>query len=176
LSRTAYPYRYESEAVVAAPAEVIFDELDDHRRLSAHMAEPSWIMLGSRMDLRFDTAGGRAVGSRIRLDGRVLGIPLAVEEAVVERISPTRKVWQTIGTPGLLVVAGYRMGFEITPAGLNAKLRIFIDYDLPRGGRSRWLGRLFGARYARWCVERMLSDAVARFAPAPHATGERAGS
>ena len=66
--------RCESTTDVQAEASVVFDYLDDHARLSAHMSERSWMMAGSRMALELDAAEGRAVGSRIRLSGQVLGI------------------------------------------------------------------------------------------------------
>ena len=157
-----YPHRYETQAMVDASAPAVFEQLDDHTRLSSHMEKSSWMMFGSRMELHLDDARGQAVGSRIRLGGRVLGIPLAVEEVITERIPPTRKVWETTGTPQLLVIGPYRMGFEITPAGRNARLRVFIEYALPRGS-TRILGLLLGPAYARWCVRRMVQDAVSRF-------------
>jgi len=40
---------------------------------------------------------------------------------------------------------------------------VFIDYALPEALPGRWLGRAFGRVYARWCTERMVSDAVRHF-------------
>ncbi|MGH7290957.1 MAG: hypothetical protein ACREJT_07095, partial [Myxococcota bacterium] len=57
------------------------------------------------------------------------------------------------------------MGFEAKPEAQETRLRVFIEFDLPEGMPGRWLGRLLGAPYARWCVDRMLRDAVARFTP-----------
>ena len=103
------------------------------------------------------------VGSRIRLAGRVLGLALSVEETVVERTPPRRKAWETSGTPRLLVIGQYRMGFELLPQGNAAKLRVFIEYDLPQSAPDRWLGRLFGHSYAKWCTRRMVEDAIGHF-------------
>jgi hypothetical protein len=174
----AYARHAESRAGLPATPAALFDRLDDHARLSAHMTRPSWRMGWARMTIDTDEGGGKAVGSRIRLDARVLGLALSVEEVVTEREPPYRKVWQTVGTPRLLVIGPYRMGFELLPepairdeawigpgpdggAGDATELRVFIDYDLPRGGLSGVLGRLFGAWYASWCTERMVADAVA---------------
>lgn len=162
----ALTHRYEAEGMVECTAHELFARLDDHARLSSHMRESSWRMLGSRMELAFDAAGGRAVGSHVRLTGRVLGIPLAVEEAVTERTPPERKVWETLGTPRLLVIGSYRMGFEIARAAeRRSRLRVFIAYALPEPAPARWLGRVLGGAYARWCVDRMLRDAMASPAP-----------
>jgi hypothetical protein len=81
------------------------------------MSESSWMMAGGRMETKLDASRGQAVGSRIGMSGRVLGIDLEVEEVVTERNPPRRKVWETTGAPKLLVIDHYRMGFEIVPEG-----------------------------------------------------------
>jgi hypothetical protein len=126
------------------------------------------------MQITTDTLGGRALGSRIRIRGRVLGLDLSAEEIVTVHEPPRRKAWETIDGVRLLVIGSYRMGFEIAPSetrsdaaeGILSTLRVFIDYDLPGSGISLWLGRLLGSWYARWCTNQMLSDAVKAFAPA----------
>ena len=157
------PHHFETSVVVSAPADVVFSYLDDHTRLSAHMRQSSWMMAGSRLAFELDASGGRTVGARIRLSGRVLGLRLAVEEIVTERQLPLRKVWETTGTPRLLVIGQYRMGYEITPRGDASRLRVFIDSALPGPLPGRWLGRLFGRFYARWCTQRMADDTAKHF-------------
>ena len=157
------PFHFESDVELKAPADAVFTLLDDHSRLSAHMTKPSWMMAGSAMTLEFDASNGRAVGAKINLQGRVLGIPLSVEEIVTERNPPFRKNWSTIGKPQLVVIGSYRMGFEITTGTRTSHLRVFIDYALPDGPISYWLGRLFGNFYARWCTQRMTNDAATHF-------------
>ncbi len=157
------PYHFESSVEVSAPAAAVFSNMDDQSRSSAHMSRSSWMMAGSRMAIELDASGGRAVGAIIRLRGRVLGIPLSVEEIVTERNPPLRKVWETTGTPNLLVIGSYRMGYEITPKGRASVLRVFIDYSLPDGPFSGLLGGLFGNFYARWCTARMADDAAIHF-------------
>jgi hypothetical protein len=157
------PHHFESIVEVNAAADAVFSRLDDHSRLSAHMSNSSWMMAGSRMSIELDATEGRVVGAIIRLRGRVLGIRLCVEEIVTERNPPLRKVWETTGRPQLLVIGPYRMGYEITPRAQTSRLRVFIDYALPDGPISRWLGRLFGHFYARWCTQRMADDAALHF-------------
>ena len=158
-----HPYHFETTVEVSATADAVFSYLDDHGRLSAHMSRSSWMMAGSRMALQLDAAQGRAVGAKIRLSGRGLGILLSVEEIVTERIPPLRKVWETTGRPQLLVISPYRMGYEITPKGKASLLRVFIDYALLDGPFSGLLGGLFGNFYARWCTRRMADDAAKHF-------------
>jgi hypothetical protein len=115
------------------------------------------------MRVEVDEGLGQRVGSRIRLAGRVLGFELSVEEVVTERSPPFRKVWETTGSPNLLVVGHYRMGFDLSPRGSESMLRVFIDYALPKGAPAQFLGPLFGRYYARWCTQQMVDDTVKHF-------------
>jgi hypothetical protein len=157
------PFQFETRVLVHASADAVFAHLDDHTRLSAHMTRRSWMMAGSRMDVQFDAGAGRAVGSTIRMSGRVLGIRLELVEMVTERQPPLRKVWETVGPPRLLVIGPYRMGFEVVPQGRSSGLTFFIDYALPDAGLQSWLARMLGPWYARWCTRRMAKDAMAHF-------------
>ena len=161
------PLLHESSGLVQSPMDQVFAHIDDHTRLSSHMSEPSWRTGGGRMETELDEGRGQKVGSRIRLSGRVFGVELSVEEMVVERIPPRRKVWATTGAPKLLVIGHYRMGFDLSPQGHGSMLRVFIEYALPERAPARWLGRLFGQYYARWCTQQMVDDAVNHFEARP---------
>lgn len=115
------------------------------------------------MTYSFDEARGQAVGSVIRMEGRAFGLSLSLEEMVVERTPPLRKVWRTIGRPQLIIIGGYEMGFEIAPVSARGShVRIWIDYELPERGLGRRTPRL-AALYARWCVHQMVEDASEQF-------------
>jgi hypothetical protein len=163
---TPYSLHHEAVGEVNAIPEVLFAHLDDPLRLSSHMQQRSMALMGTSMDVRTDALGGMATGSIIRMQGRVLGVPLRLEEVVVQRQPPQLKAWVTLGEPRLLVIGAYRMGFRI--AGLNggSVLTIFIDYDLPLGGPARWASRWLAPVYARWCCSQMLRDAQNAFRPA----------
>ena len=103
-NQTLPPHHFETQVEIDAPPVEVFDFLDDHRRLSAHMTEPSWQMAGSSMTIVMDTNQGRALGSRITLSGRILGLSLEVEEVVTKYDPPHSKTWETVGTPRLLVI------------------------------------------------------------------------
>ena len=156
----AYRFHRELTATLAAPPEAVFPLLDDPVRLAAHMGRRSAMLVGGKMRTETDEHRGQAVGSVIRMSGRVLGMSLGLEEAVVERVPPYRKTWETRGEPRLLVIGRYSMGFDLAPVGQETKLRIWIDYDLPSVGGQRWLGRLFAHFYADWCVRKMLQAAT----------------
>ena len=149
-----------------APIQEVFAYLDDFRKLSAHMERSSGMMLGSKMAIELDASGGRAVGSKVRMHGRLLRFPLALEEIVVERNPPMRKAWETVDAR-LIVIGQYRLGFHLEAEGNACAVLVFIDYDLPGKWPARPLGRLLGRPYARWCTERMVADAVTYF----HARG-----
>jgi len=155
---------YETSAFVPAPADSVFAYADDPARLSSHMSESSWMMGGGRMQTELDAGRGQTVSSRIRLSGRVFGLELSVEEIVTERVPPQRKAWETTGSPRLLVIGHYRIGFEIVPQENGSALRVYIDYALPEDAPARWLGFLFGRYYARWCTQQMVRDTVEQFA------------
>ena len=167
MSKERFPYHDETTAVVHAPAERVFAYLDDPKSLSAHMGESSMMMMGSRMSIDVDAGGGHTVGSEIRMAGSVMGIPVSLEEVIRERQPPYKKHWETVGTPRLIVMAHYQMGFDVTRQGESSLVRVFIDYNLPTGLVGRCLGRLLGSVYARWCTRRMTEDAVKRFGGEP---------
>ena len=166
MSRAAIRFGLHDEAVgdIHAPASAVFDFIDHPERLSSHMSRPSWRMPGGTMTVETDEGGGRRVGSRIRLAGRVLGMRLDVEATVVERVPPRRKAWETLGEPQLLVIGPYRMAVDIARESDVCHVAIAIDYSLPARGASRWLGRLLAPTYARWCVAQMLTDLRRAFA------------
>ncbi len=155
-----YPRHHRSEVDVDADAQRLFAHLDDHGRLVSHMDKPSLMMAGATMRVETDALNGQAVGSIIRVTGRVLGMNLVVEEVVTEPTPPSRKTWQTRGEPQLLVIGSYRMGFTISPHGDRSRLVVSIDYRRPSRGFARWLAFLFGRAYAGWCTRRMATDAV----------------
>ena len=158
-----YPLHHRSEVDVDADARSLFALLDDHRRLAGHMEKPSLMMAGATMRVETDALQGQAVGSVIRVTGRVLGVDLMVEEVVTDRVPPSRKTWETRGEPRLLVIGPYRMGFTISPQGNRSRLVVFIDYQLPPRGFAHWLALVCAATYAAWCTRRMANDAVAAF-------------
>ena len=110
-------FHHRSEVNVGTAAHSLFALLDDHRRLAAHMKEPSLMMAGATMRVETDALKGQAVGSLIRVTGRVLGLYLAVGEVVTERVPALRKTWETQGEPLLLAVGSHRVSFIVSTRG-----------------------------------------------------------
>ena len=59
--------------------------------------------------------------------------------------------WRSAPIPLYIVYAANRH--------LSARVRVFVDYDLPRTVLGRLLGPFGAHAYARWCVNRMLEEA-----------------
>ncbi len=106
------------------------------------------------MDVSVDDGRGRKVGSHIGLRGKAFGIALFLDEVITRYEPPHVKTWETVGDLRLLVIGPYRMSVELEPQDEHSLLRVSIDYDLP--STNRWLGRLFGGTYAKWCVQQMI--------------------
>jgi hypothetical protein len=154
-----FTHHFSSVVNLNATAEEAFAFLDDPMKLSSHMGKSSWMMAGSKMEIKLDARNGRGVGAEIILEGKMLGIPLFVREFVTVSEAPIKKVWETSGLQKLIVMDQYRMGFELTPAGQMIRLRVFIDYILPNSGMGRFLGNIFGKAYAKWCTDEMANGA-----------------
>ena len=163
------PRHLESAAFIEASPQDVFAFIDDHARFSSHMSESSWMMGGGRMSVEVDDAKGQAVGSHIRLGGRVFGVSLYLDEVVIRRDPPALKVWETVGASRLLIIGAYTMGVQISPEAGGSRVRVFLDYQLPEGYVGYWLGLAFARFYARWCVDQMLTGVV-RHHTTSHAT------
>lgn len=151
----------EESILLPADTKEVFDFLDDHNNLSSHMNKSSWMMGGGKMETIIDNKHGKEIGSHIQMSGKVFGISLYLDEVVIKRQPPTLKIWETVGTPKLLVVGPYQMKFEIKQQDDKSNLIVSIDYQLPK--TNTWLGKLFGGIYAKWCVKQMISGAKSHF-------------
>ncbi len=167
VRRRHYERHYAESVTVNARTEDVFSFADDFSELSSHMNKSSKMMMGGRMQISFDDGRGQRVGSHVQMTGRMMGFDLFLEEVVTERVPPRHKVWETVGSPTLLVIGNYRLGFDIASKGNSSDLRVFIEYDLPSSPRLRWLGNLLGSIYAKWCVRQMVKSARLRFIEQP---------
>jgi hypothetical protein len=80
------------------------------------------MMGGGRMTYEFDEGRGQAIGSNIKRGGSAFGLDLSIDEVIIERDPPRRKVWRTVGHPRLLVVGAYEMG---SSSRRHPQVRIF---------------------------------------------------
>ncbi len=166
----SYDYFADAAGDVDAPIQTVFDFLDDQSNLSSHMSERSWMMLGSTMNIYMDERRTRSVGSRFGFTGRILGVPLRVDEIVTSRKPPLQKTWETTDEPTLWVIGRYEMGLDLSEHEGRARLRVYISYNLPAGWFQRLLGMAFGRTYGRWCTRKMVRDAQTHFSPSADQT------
>ncbi|HKS86999.1 MAG TPA: SRPBCC family protein [Pseudolabrys sp.] len=168
MTPRVYELHYEENVSLPARAGQIFSYADDFSKLSSHMNTSSSMMIGGSMETSLDQARGQAVGSHVRMSGKIMGIEITLDEVVTDRDPPHHKAWETVGRQRLLVIDNYRLGFDIfeNESDKSSKLRVFIDYNLPAAPSLRWLGLLFGKFYAKWCVQQMINDARRHFIPA----------
>lgn len=155
-----FSFHEETAGLVDATPERVFAMLDDHARLAAHMAKPSWRMGWATMQIITDMTRPRGIGTHITLRGRVFGFRLTVEETVTRYEPPVLKEWETTVEPRLLVIGNYRMAFITSTEEKGIKLRVMIDYNRPSSRIPRLLSVLFGRAYARWCTSQMVNDAI----------------
>lgn len=155
-----FAFHEESSGFVSEAPDRVFAMLDDHARLAAHMAKPSWRMGWATMQIITDPQRPRGVGAPIALRGRVFGLRLSVDEVITRYEPPSVKEWETTGEPRLLVIGRYRMAFLTSAEREGTALRVTIDYNRPVSAVSRLLAAFFGRMYARWCTRQMVSDAV----------------
>lgn len=154
---------FEKNTSINASPNEIFEFVDNHSNFSVHMSKSSWMMAGGKMDIQTDEGKGQKVGSHIRLKGKVLGINLFLDEVITKHEPPFRKAWQTVGDINLLVIGHYKMGLGISPENSHSKFEVYIDYELPKSLRTKWIGYLFGGMYARWCVNQMINGVKEHF-------------
>lgn len=158
LSKYKYLKHYQEVVDVVASPKEIFDYVDNHLNFSSHMNKSSMMMGGGKMKTELDADQGKVVGSHIKMSGNVLGINLFLDEVITQHIPPYRKVWETVGTPNLLVIGTYELGFEIAKENDKSEFKVFINYNLPEDGLFKLLGFLFGGIYAKWCVHQMIQS------------------
>ena len=88
-------------------------------------------MMGSTLELDIVTPAVTGVGATYRYSGRMMGLTIDFSETVTQYKLGRRKVWHTIGTPRLLIIAGYEMAVLVEPILVeSARLTIGIDPDL----------------------------------------------
>src|SRR5262245_48957454 len=152
---------------IAAAPPTVFAYLDDIRHVAERMARGSLAMLGGRFTLDVVSPAPTGVGARYRWRGRVLGVRLDFSEVVIEWVPPQRKRWRMVRGARILIFAGYELGFVIESSAGGSAVTLDIEYELPRSGLARLLGRLLARPYSAWCLRSMIDRNHARFRRQP---------
>ena len=159
---STFERHYDESVMLPVKPEEIFSYIDDHSRFSSHMSKSSWMMGGGHMDVTVDDGKGQKVGSHIRLNGAVFGIPVSLDEVITQHEAPYVKSWRTVGIPKLIIIGQYSMSLKISRDHEQTRFTVSIDYDLPTDA-TRWLGLFFGNIYAQWCVRQMIRGTKEHF-------------
>lgn len=158
-----YIRHYEETAFIPSSAEQVFSYADNFDNFSSHMNNSSWMMDGGKMKTEVDEGRGQKIGSHIRMNGKVFGINLYLDEVITKHEVPHYKEWHTVGKINLIVIDHYTLGYETTTENNGCKIKVFIDYNLPSSPATYWLGLLFGEMYAKWCVKQMINGVKVHF-------------
>ena len=151
-----YRKHYEEKEMITADPASVFSYADNPINFSSHMNTSSTMMGGGKMATKVDEGKGQRVGSHIAMTGEIFGFNLFLDEVVTIHKPPLHKAWQTVGKINLLVIDHYLLGFEIIPKSHEVQLRVYIDYNLSKSWKTKWLGIFLGDMYAKWCVKQML--------------------
>jgi len=141
-----------------ATPEIVFDHLDDLGVTGMHMTQSSMMMMGSKLDLKFLTEKKKGLGTKYRWTGKMMGIKMDFTVEVTKWIPGVEKIWETIGTPQLIIYSWYRMALKLTAREEGTEATMSIAYEKPKGFFNRILCFLFADWYCRWCLKSMLGD------------------
>jgi hypothetical protein len=141
----------------ASPEEV-FDYLDDLGVTGMHMTKSSMPMMGGKMDLQFLTPQKRGPHTKYRWTGKALWWKLDFTVVVTRWIRGLEKIWETIGTPNLVIYSWFRINLKIESNSQESIAHLSISYEKPTGFFNQILCFLVGGQYGRWCLKNMLND------------------
>ncbi len=154
---------YEETSLISALPSEVFNFADNHKNFSSHMNKSTWMMGGASMETEVDEGKGQKTGSHIKMQGKVFGFNLFLDEVITKYTPPYQKEWETVGEINLLVIDHYKLGFEITSGQKHSVIKVYIDYNLPKSLSGQLLGFLFGGIYAKWCVQQMINGVSLHF-------------
>lgn len=142
-----------------APVNEVFKTIDDLGVTGMHMTQSSAMMMGSKLHLEFLTENNSGLGSIYRWYGKMLGLKMDFTVEVTKWINGEEKIWETVGTPTLIIYSWYRMHLKVLPLSTGAQAELSISYKKPRGFFNKILSFFFADWYCRWCLKKMLGDA-----------------
>lgn len=142
-----------------APAEAVFQALDDLGVTGTHMTKSSAMMMGSKLNLQYLTTNHTGLNSSYRWTGKMMGLEMDFTVKVIKWMSGIEKVWETVGPTKLVIYSWYRMALRIHPAKTGTNAELSITYERPQGFLNRMLSFFFADWYCRWCLRKMLGDA-----------------
>jgi len=138
---------------------MIFPVLDDLGVTGTHMTTSSAMMMGSKLKLEYLTPHRTGLNSSYRWRGKMMGVTMDFTVKVVKWEWAKEKVWETIGTPRLIIYSWYKMTLRLDRREHGTDTVLSISYRRPFGVLNRLLCFFFADWYCRWCLRKMLGDA-----------------
>ncbi|MBN8836175.1 MAG: SRPBCC family protein [Sphingobacteriia bacterium] len=145
--------------VLNASPEKVFTCIDDLGITGMHMTQSSAMMMGSKLKLEFLTENHTGLGSSYRWTGRMMAISMDFTVVVTKWIPNEEKIWETTGTPKLIIYSWYKMHLFVKPILNGTQAELSISYEKPKGFFNKLLSFFFADWYCRWCLKNMLNDA-----------------
>lgn len=143
---------------IRAPVEKVFAFMDDLAKTGMHMSERSMMMMGSKLKLEHTSGPEKGEGAVFRWSGKVAGLPVDFTEAVFRWKENEEKIWETVGSPQMIILGWYRMRLSTKPGGEGTSVSLEIEYAPPKGFFYRLLYLGLAGWYANWCLSKMLGD------------------
>ncbi len=149
---------YQKEIIINSSPEKVFSQMDDFSKTGMHMSESSIMMMGSKLNLEQLSTNPTGIGAKYRWYGKMMGMTMDFSEEVTKWQPQALKEWEIIGDAKIIIMSWYRMWFEITSSGRNAKAKISISYLPPKEWYFKILSFLFAKWYCNWCLNSNLND------------------
>lgn len=148
----------ERTEIYSSPPQVVFSYLDDMGVTGMHMTQSSMMMMGSKLNLEFLTEQHKGMGTRYRWTGKMMGMKMDFTVEVTKWKEGEEKIWETLGTPELIIYSWYRMHLKLAKVANGTLAKLSISYDKPKEWFYKLLYFLFADWYCRWCLKHMLED------------------
>ena len=141
----------------STPAKV-FARMDDFSKTGMHMSESSMMMMGSKLILQQLSTNATGIGASYRWYGKMMGMTMDFSESVTKWQQNKLKEWEIFGEAKIIIMAWYRMWFEISPTENGTLSKISISYLPPKEWYFKILSFFFANWYCNWCLNNMLMD------------------
>jgi predicted ATPase len=149
-------------ATFNAPAEKVFNCLDDLGVTGMHMTSSSAMMMGSKLQLQFLTPHYNGLGTKYRWTGSMMGLKMDFTVEVTKWVEGVEKVWETIGDAKMIIYSWYLMHLLVYPSGNTTRAELSVTYEKPMGWFARIFSFLLAGWYCNWCLRKMLWDSKAK--------------
>lgn len=148
----------KKEIIINAPVEKVFRFMDDLAKTGMHMSERSMMMMGKKLKIEHLPSPEKGVGAIFRWTGKMMGLSIDFTETVTLWKENEEKVWETIGSPQMIILGWYRMRLTTEPSEKGTRVSLEIQYTLPIVFFYKLLSLVFARWYADWCLGSMLGD------------------